>query len=223
MIVLGSFWAPSWGSFSVILAPWSAQDGPRTVFESFQLRKSDFSKNITFSNVFLINFHPRWRPRRPKIAPRRVLGRLGSLFGHLEFSLRCWIAFGSVLVSFWVPKWCPWGGTKLGVPPTPGDPRWSWDRLGSVLFSSCGSGSLFWSSWAPLGVVFGRLGLLLGSFLAAPGVVLVLLRHFNSLIQPVNSSTRRCNSSTYQLINSSTHGPSTLSYPARRTARCAIK
>ena len=77
-------------------------------------------------------------------------------------------------------------------------PRRSQDRLGSVLFSSCRSGSLFWSSWAPLGVVFGRLGLLLGSFLAAPGVVLVLFRHFNSSIQPVNSSTRRFNSSTHQ-------------------------
>ena len=53
-------------------------------------------------------------------------------------------------------------------------------------------------SWAPLGVVFGRLGLLLGSFLAAPGVVLVLFRHFNSSIQPINSSTRRFKSSTHQ-------------------------
>ena len=64
--------------------------------------------------------------------------------------------------------------------------------------SSCRLGSLFWSSWAPLGVVFGRLGLFLGSFLAAPGVVLVLFRYFNSSIQPVNSSTRRFNSSTHQ-------------------------
>ena len=69
---------------------------------------------------------------------------------------------------------------------------------------------------------FGRLGLLLGSFLGAPGVVLVLFRQFNSSIQPVNSSTRRFNASTHQLINSSTHGPSALSYPARRTARGAI-
>ena len=89
----------------------------------------------------------------------------------------------------------PWGG-----------PRRSQDRLGSVLFSSCRSGSLFWSSWAPLGVVFGRLGLLLGSFWAAPGVVLVLFRHFNSSIQPINSSTHRFNSSTHQLIDS-THQP----------------
>ena len=91
---------------------------------------------------------------------------------------------------------------------------------------------------------FGRLGLILGSFLAAPGVVLVLFRHFNPSIQPINSSIRRFNPSTHQptdsthqaiissiqpinpsiqFINSSTHGPSALSYPARRTARCAIK
>ena len=45
---------------------------------------------------------------------------------------------------------------------------------------------------------FGRLGLLLGSFLAAPWVVLVLFRHFNSSIQPINSSTRRFKPSTHQ-------------------------
>ena len=45
---------------------------------------------------------------------------------------------------------------------------------------------------------FGRLGLLLGPFLGAPEVVLVLFRHFNSSIQPVNSSTRRLNSSTHR-------------------------
>ena len=45
---------------------------------------------------------------------------------------------------------------------------------------------------------FGRFGVVLGSFLGAPGVVLVLFRQFNSSIQPVNSSTRRFNSSTHQ-------------------------
>ena len=75
-------------------------------------------------------------------------------------------------------------------------------RLGIAFWTlsgaSCRSGSLFWSSWAPLAVVFGRLGLLLGSLLAAPEIVLVLFRHFNSSIQPVNSPTRRFNSSTHQ-------------------------
>ena len=92
----------------------------------------------------------------------------------------------------------PQGCARTGGLASWGRPRRSQDRLGSVLFSSCRSGSLFWSSWAPLGVIFGRLGLLLGSYLAAPGVVLVLFRHFNSSIQPVNSSTRRINSSTHQ-------------------------
>ena len=104
------------------------------------------------------------------------------------------IDFGAVLGSQMAPQGCH----QTGVWRALGGPRRSQDRLGSVLFSSCRSGSLFWSSWAPLGVVFGRLGLLLGSFLAAPGVVLVLFRHFNSSIQPVNSSTRRFNSSTHQ-------------------------
>ena len=158
-------------------------------------------------------------PRSPQDGSKIVLDR----FFHL-------LIFRFDFVSFSVPFWCRFGlpngarGGRLSCANRPlGDPRWSQDRLGSVIFSSCRSGSLFWSSWAPLGVVFGRLGLLLGSFLAAPGVVLVLFRHFNSSIQPVNSSTRRFNASTHQLINSSSHGPSALSYPARRTARCAIK
>ena len=45
---------------------------------------------------------------------------------------------------------------------------------------------------------FGRLGVVLGSFWGAPGVVLVLFRHFNPSIQPINSSTRRFNPSTHQ-------------------------
>ena len=78
----------------------------------------------------------------------------------------------------------PWGG-----------PRRSWDRLGSVLFSSCRSGSLFWSSWAPLGVVFGRSG---GRFGAFSAFQLIDSTHqlINSSIQPINSSTHRFNSST---------------------------
>ena len=140
-----------------MLAPFSAQVGPGTVFEPSYLRKSDCSRNITFSNTFGPKWTPRWGQDRPKIAPRRVQDRLGSPFFHLEFSLRFLIVLGSVLVPFWPPKWSPWGDWKLGVPPPLGDRRRSWDRLGSVLFSSCRSGSLFWASWVPLGVVLGDL------------------------------------------------------------------
>ena len=45
---------------------------------------------------------------------------------------------------------------------------------------------------------FGHLGLLLGSFLGAPGVVLVLFQHFNS----INSSAHRFNPPTHQPIDS---------------------
>ena len=56
---------------------------------------------------------------------------------------------------------------------------------------------------------FGRLGVVLGSFLDALGVVLVLFRQFNSSIQPVNSSIRVVDS-THQLLNLSTHHPMAL-------------
>ena len=54
-------------------------------------------------------------PTRPKIAPRRVQDRLGSVFLPLEFSLGFCIVFGSVLVPIWLPKWCPRDSTKLGL------------------------------------------------------------------------------------------------------------
>ena len=63
---------------------------------------------------FEVQVGPRWRPRRPKIAPRRVQDRLGSVFWTLEFSLRFCIVFGSVLVPIWPPKWSP-GGAQIAV------------------------------------------------------------------------------------------------------------
>ena len=151
-------------------------------------------------------------PGRPKIAPRRVQDRLGSVFFRLDFSLRFLIVLGSILVPFWPPKWAPRGARELVV----------W-LLGAV---QDGLEIVLVRSFFRLVVrdrFFGRLGVVWGSFWGAPGVVLVLFRQFNSSILPVNSSTRRFNASTHQLINSSSHGPSALSYPARRTARCAIK
>ena len=73
------------------------------------------------------------------------------------------------------------------------------------MVSSCHSGSLFWSSWAPLGVVFGRS---VGRFGAFSAFQLIDSTHqlIKSSIQPINSSTHRFNSSTHQLIDS-THQP----------------
>ena len=80
LAVWESILGPSWGSFSVMLAPCSAQIGLGTVFESTYLRKSEFSRNITFSNGFGPKLTPRWGQDRPKIAPRWVQDRLGSPF-----------------------------------------------------------------------------------------------------------------------------------------------
>ena len=75
-----------------------------------------------------------------------------------------------------------------------GGPRRSWDRLGSVLLSSCDSGSLFKASWMPLGVVLGcswghfwPSWELLGSFLGTPDGI---LKSYNPIgYIPINSST----------------------------------
>ena len=143
---------------------------------------------------------PRWGQDRPKIAPRWVQDRLGSPFFRLEFSLRFLIVLGSILVAFWPPKWAP-GARLYYENRAVGGPRRSQDRLGSVLFSSCRLGSLFWSSWAPLGVVFGRSG---GGFGAFSAFQLIDSTHqlVNSSIQPINSSAHRFNSSSHHLIDS---------------------
>ena len=83
---------------------------------------------------------------------------------------------------FWDRFWCHFGlpngtrGGPLSCANRPwGGPRRSWNRLGSALFSSCGSGSLFCPSWARLGVVLGCFWLrfgpswsLLASFWGSP-------------------------------------------------------
>ena len=147
-------------------------------------------------------------PRSPQDGCKLVLDR----FFTLEFSLRFCIVFGSVSVPIWPPKWLPRGGTKLGF----GGPLGVQDGLEIVLVQ-------FSCRLVVRDRFLGRFGVVWGSFWGAPWIVFVLFRHFDSSIQPINSSFRRFNPSTQQLINSSTHGPSALSYPARRTARCTIK
>ena len=192
--------APSWGSFLVMLAPFSDQVGLGTVFESSYRRKSVFSRNSTFFNGFGPKMTLRWGQDRPKIAPRWVQDRLGSPFFRLELCFdfcsfwdRCWTVLGSQME--------PRGG-RLNCANRPvGGPRRSWDRLGSVLFSSCDSGSLFCPSWVPLRIVLGRLRprfgsswALLGSFWGTPCSIL-------------ESSNPIC-PSTHQCINPSTRGSS---------------
>ena len=153
-------------------------------------------------------------PRSPQDGSKIVLDRFF-----------CLLNFRFVFASFLVPFWCrfglpngspgvranrcsgPLGASKMVL-------KSSW--FGSLVVLSFGIAFLvvlgsswgrFWSSWAPLRVVFGRSGGRFGAF---------------SAFQLIDS-TRQLITSSIQLINSSTHGPSALSYPARRTARCAIK
>ena len=104
---MGSSWDSCWAHFG----SWSAQVGHGTVFEPSYLRKSDCSRNHSFYKGLGRFWAQDGAPKRPKIAPRRVQDRLGSLFLPLRFSLRFLIVLGSVLVPFWPPKWRP-GGPK---------------------------------------------------------------------------------------------------------------
>ena len=122
----------------------------------------------------------------------------------LDFSLRFLILLGSILVPFWPPKWSPWGAAELrksalGRSKTVLGSSW----FGHFFVLSFGIAFLvvlgsswgrFWSSWAPLRVVFGRSGGRFGAF---------------SAFQLVDS-TRQLINSSIQLINSSTHQPMAL-------------
>ena len=127
---------------------------------------------------------PRWTLGGSKI----VLDRFCL---PLELSLRFWIVFCSVLVPIWPPKWCPRGDGIPGLGPL--GPIQDGFEIALVRFSC---------RLVVRDRFFVRFGLLLGSFLGAPGVVWVLFPHFNSSIQPINSSTRRFNPSIHQPIDS---------------------
>ena len=81
---------------------------------------------------------PKTAQDRPKTGPRSSW----IVFLPLNFSLRFWIVFGSVLVSFWVPKWRPGGDIKmpLGGPGALLGPFWCF--FGPIFCSP-------WSFWRP--------------------------------------------------------------------------
>ena len=166
------------------MAPFSAKVGPGSVFEPSYLRKSDFARNIMFSNGFWLFLALRWGQDRPKIAPRRVQDRLGSLFFVLNFRFD-FLSFGG---RFWCRFGLPNGplGARKSYANRPlGGPRLSWDRLGSLLFSSCGSGSLFCPSWGRLGALLAPFWAVLGSL----GLVFELSgRHFGAFNFSLDSS-----------------------------------
>ena len=140
-------------------------------------------------------------PRSPQDGSKIVLDRFCL---PLDFSLRILIVLGLILVPFWPPKWAPGSARKLGksaLGRSKTVPRSSW--FGPFFVLSFGIAFLvvlgsfwgrFWSSWAPLRVVFGRSEGRFGAF---------------SAFQLIDS-TRQLINSSIQLINSSTHQPMAL-------------
>ena len=198
MVVLASFWAPSWGPCWAHLGPWSAQAGSRTHFEPSYLRKSGCSQNTTFYKGLGRSFAQEGAPRRPKIAPRWVQDRLGSLFVRLDLSLRFLIVLGSMLMPFWVPKWFPRGGGANYANRPLGGSKTVLGSSGFGPFFVLRFGFVFWSllgaSWA---CTWGRSG----PFGMLPGAVLAFLDAFECFLAPQTMipSTRRFKLSTRQL------------------------
>ena len=164
-----------------------------------------------FRGDFEVQVGPRWRPRRPKIAPRRIQDRLGSVFLTLDFSVRFLIVFGSILVPFWPPKWSPWGGGKLGLGPL-GPIQ---DGLEIVLVRfSCRlvvRGRFFGRLGVVLGSSWGRFWAFRGSFWCFSGIS---THRFNPSTHQLVDSTHQLINPSIQLINPSTHrfNPSTYQF-----------
>ena len=100
---------------------------PKPSSNRLNIEKVIFQKNERHrgrEHDFEVQVGPRWHPRWPKTAPRRVQDRLGLVFVTVDFSLRFGIVLGAVLVPIWPPKWSPGGGSPLGKSGLWG-PRWS--------------------------------------------------------------------------------------------------
>ena len=166
-VVFWSSWArfrlrlgEPFGSFSPFCR---AKLVPRPSSNRFIFEKANFHETLRFPMVWGL-FSPEVAgqndPRSLQDGSEIVLDRF---FGLLLFRLD----FGSLSAPFWCRFGCPnrpegWHQTRVFGP---------WGRLGAVPFSSCGSGSPFWSSWAPLGFVLGAKFGFLGRFGAFRGVV----------------------------------------------------
>ena len=118
------------------------------------------------------------------------------------------------MVPIWPPK-CGARGAPLSYANRPwGVPRRSCDRLGSVVFSSCGLGSLFWLSW-------GRLGTLLAPFWAVLGSLGVFLGHSERNFGAFNFFLISC---SFILLSALGSLPMARQRsPSRRTERCVIR
>ena len=143
----GSVWGSLLAHFRPFVGPSWCQDPLRTVLSS---KRRIFTKHYVFQ-WFGAFFRPRWRAKttqdRSKTGPRSSwIGFLASCFFVLILD-RFRLGFGVVLGAQIDPG--GWHQTRVFGP---------WGRLGAVPFSSCGSGSPFWSSWAPLGLVLGAFG-----------------------------------------------------------------
>ena len=140
-------------------------------------------------------------PRSPQDRSKIVLDRFFCLlifrFDFGSFSDRFWCRFGLPNRPPGVPPnwgWAPWGRSKTVLESSWFGPFFVLSFGIAFLVVLGSSWGRFWSSWAPLRVVFGRSGGRFGAF---------------SAFQLIDS-TRQLINSSIQLINLSTHQPMAL-------------
>ena len=177
---------------------------PEPSWNHFIFEQVNFHEIMCFLYCLHMFFRSKWWPKTTQDVSKIVLDQF---LLPLEFSLRFWIVFGSVLVPIWLPKWLPRGARKLAV--------WPWRASKTVLKSSW-FGSLVVLSFGIAFLVvlvssWGRFWALRGSFVSFSGIsthrfkpsthqVVDSTHEFiNPSIEFINPSTHRFNSSAHQL------------------------
>ena len=127
--MLGSILGPSWGSFSVMLAPFSAQVGPGTVFEPSYLRKVILHEILRLPILLGSSGSNMASPKRPRSFQDCSLIVLDRFFSTLDFRFDCESFSAPVCVVWEFPNGPPGPPSNCANRP----PGGSLDDLGVVL------------------------------------------------------------------------------------------
>ena len=83
----------------------------KCLLNAYLHEKREFCSRIGFSNTKMLFRTPRWPPKCPKIAPRRLQEGLEKQLFSTSFLpsilVHFWSRFGSLLAPFWAPKTTP--------------------------------------------------------------------------------------------------------------------
>ena len=114
-VILDAFLVPLGSLLASLLGPLGRPNRPKfrlkCLLNAYLHEKREFCSRIGFSNTKMLFRTPRWPPKCPKIAPRRLQEGLEKHLFSTSFLpsilVHFWSRFGSLLAPFWAPKTTP--------------------------------------------------------------------------------------------------------------------